>query len=62
MVDEQVEVNTCINTDAMEVNLRAIRELRDGIQEALLHDRLISLRLTDVLVCHGSELAVVEVD
>jgi hypothetical protein len=61
MVNSQVKANMRVNVRVVEVNLHAFRELGDGIERTLAHDRLINLGLADILVCHDSELTVVEV-
>ena len=62
MVDGQIETNMSVDVGVVEVNLHAICELRDGIERALVHDRLKSFGLADILVCDYSELTIVEVD
>lgn len=62
MIDGHIESNMRVDVGIVNVNLHAIREFRDRIERALMHDRLIGLGLADIFVCHDSELTVVEVD
>jgi hypothetical protein len=62
MIDCHVEMNMGFDICIMEVNLHPIHELRGGIERTLMHNRPIGFGLADILVCHDSELSVVEVN